>query len=117
MSEKVRLAVSEVAERLGLLLAAGEEGLEAEVTGALASDLLSYVMANGKSGQLWLTIQTHPNIVAVAALAHLAGIVIVSGFEPEEDTLARAEEEGMPILLTAETAYTVAGRLYELGVR
>ena len=31
-------------------------------------DLLSFVMANGKEGALWLTVQKHLNVVAVAEL-------------------------------------------------
>ena len=74
-------------------------------------------MAHGREGQVWITIQTHPNIVAVAALAGLAAIVLAHGVRPEEDTVVRAEEEGMPLLLSAESAYVLAGKLYELGVR
>jgi predicted transcriptional regulator len=117
MSEGGPVTVEGAAEALGLTLVAGAEGADRQVTGAIVSDLLSYVMANGKAGHLWLTIQTHPNIVAVAALAGLSGIVIVAGFEVGEETLERADEEGMPLLTSAEPAYPLAGRLYGLGVR
>ncbi len=43
------------------------------------SDLLSDVYAGAKEGDLWITLQLHQNIVAVAFLNNLAGIVIVGG--------------------------------------
>lgn len=117
MTEAPTLTVSTVAERLGLGVAAGSSGLDQPVSGALVCDLLSHVMANGRPGQLWMTIQTHPNVVAVAALARLSAILVVGGFPPESDTEARADEEGIPLLTSGEDAYTLAGKLYELGVR
>ncbi|NLO74845.1 MAG: serine kinase [candidate division WS1 bacterium] len=115
MSE--RITVAHAVQVLGLGVAAGEDVLETEVTGAQVSDLLSHVMAQGKAGQLWITIQTHPNIVAVAALHGLSAVLIAGGFAPEEETIARAEEEGIALLTSSEGAYALAGQLYELGVR
>jgi len=117
MNEGSSIHVDGVAQRLDLAVCAGADGLSGAVSGALCSDLLSFVMANGRAGNLWLTIQTHPNIVAVAELARLSAIVVVSGFTPDEDTLMRADEESIPVLTSPESAFTVAGRLYGLGVR
>lgn len=116
MSENQSPAVSEVATALGATVRGGED-LTRVVTGAQVCDLLSHVMARGREGQIWITIQTHPNIVAVAALAGLSAIVLAHDVQPEEDTVVRAEEEGMPLLLAAESAYVLAGKLYALGVR
>lgn len=88
-----------------------------EVTGAYASDLLSDVMANAGDGHLWITLQTHVNIVAVAVLRNISGIILVNGRVPEENTLAKAQEEDIPILVTSLSAFEIAGRLYEMGLR
>jgi hypothetical protein len=117
MASDAPLTVAQVVERLGLEVCAAEEGLAAEVTGAVVSDLLSYVMAHGRRGFVWVTIQTHANIVAVAALGGLAAIVLADGSEPGEDTAVRAEEEGILLLRAADASYAVAGKLWELGVR
>ena len=102
---------------LRLEVKAGQKQLDRVVKGAYASDLLSHVMARAKEGNIWVTIQAHQNIVAVAALLNLAGIVIAGGIEPQADTLLKAEEEGIPILLTTSlAAFEVIGRLYALGV-
>jgi predicted transcriptional regulator len=111
------VTVSQAVTALGLGVAAGEDRLETAITGAQVSDLLSYVMAAGRDGQLWITVQTHPNIIAVGALHGLAAIVIAGGFDPDDETVARAEEEDLPLLTSPDTAYALAGKLYELGVR
>ncbi|MGI6129337.1 MAG: DRTGG domain-containing protein [bacterium] len=101
---------------LNLSAQAGQDQLGREVQGAYASDLLSHVMARAKEGNLWITIQAHQNIVAVAALLNLSGIVIAGGIEPQDDTLRKAEEEGIPLLTTDLDTFEVAGKLYALGI-
>ncbi len=117
MPEVGELTVASVAEALGLAVCASADHVGAAVTGAVVGDLLSHVMARGKQGNCWVTIQTHPNLVAVAALGGLSAIIIADGFEPEEDTVARADEEGIALLTSPHSAFTIAGQLYELGVR
>ncbi|MFB3776333.1 MAG: serine kinase [Bryobacteraceae bacterium] len=95
----------------------GEVGLDREVTGGYSSDLLSDVVANSMRGDLWVTLQTHPNVVAVATLKELAGIVFVNGRKPDADTLSRALEQGVPLLATSLPAFELVGRLYEAGIR
>ncbi len=117
MPDPARVTVRDAVEKLGLTVLAYEDGLDREITGSIVCDLLSFVMAAAKHGNLWLTVQTHTNVVAVAQLAQAAGILITSGFTPDADTVARAEEEEITLLASPEPAYPLAGRLYELGVR
>ena len=106
-----------IVRHLALEVHSAPEKLDSDVTGGYACDLLSYVMAKAKAGDLWITVQGHPNIVAVASLIGLAGIVVAEGAKVEPATLEKAEQEGVPILTTPLPAYEVAGRLWELGVR
>lgn len=71
-------------------------------------------MANGPSGCLWITLQTHINVVAVALLTGAAGVVITGGREVPQDVCKKAEAEGLPLLSTAKNAFETAGRLYHL---
>jgi predicted transcriptional regulator len=87
------------------------------VTGAIVSDLLSDVLANGAPGYIWVTIQAHRNVAAVASAQELAAVVITAGRRPNDDLVNLAESEGVAILATDESSYQVAGRLYALGVR
>jgi len=111
------MKLEEVVRQLSLEVHASAGKLDVEVTGGYACDLLSYVMAKAKTSDLWITVQGHPNIVAVASLIGLAGIVVAEGAKVEPATLEKAEQEGVPILTTPLPTYAVAGRLWDLGVR
>jgi hypothetical protein len=108
---------AEVAEKIGGTLAACEGGPLKDVLGGYASDLLSDVMANSIKGDLWVTMQKHVNIVAVAALNELAGIVIVNGRTPDTAAVERAREQKIPIICTQLPAFEVIGILYSHGIR
>ena len=110
------MTLQEVVERLGLKPVSALSGLSQECTGGYVSDLLSDVMAGAKAGDVWITLQIHQNIVAVATLKELAAIIIIGGRQPEKQTLAKAEEEKIPILLTELPAFEVVGRLYQMGI-
>jgi len=108
------MILATVIKELGLEVKTAGGDLSVEITGAYISDLLSDVMANSKEDQLWVTLQVHPNIVAVATLKDLAGIILVNGREPEKETLARAEEENIPVMTTRVPTFQLAGKLYGL---
>jgi hypothetical protein len=87
-----------------------------EPTGGYASDLLSCVMAGAKPGNLWVTLQAHVNIVAVAALTEACAIVISEGTEPEPSVIEKANSQGIILLGTKASTYQISGRLWELGI-
>ncbi len=92
------------------------QNAEASVTGCYISDLLSDVLAHARPGVLWVTIQTHRNVVSVASMKDVAAVVITCGRKPDEAIIAEAEEEGIILLTTALTTYEAAGRLWEAGL-
>lgn len=108
------MTVGEIVSLLGLTVIAGSRGLERTVGSGYAADLLSDVIAHAPHGCLWLTLQTHENIVAVALLVDAAGIVITGGRKPEETTCRRADQEGIPLLGSQESTFILAGKLYDL---
>ncbi|NQT79949.1 MAG: serine kinase [Candidatus Aminicenantes bacterium] len=108
------MKLKEIIEKLQLKVLTGQDKLHAEVTGGYTSDLLSDVIANSKQGNLWITLQIHQNIIAVAKLKDLAGIIIVNNREPDEETLQKAKEENVPLLSSEERAFEISGKLYEL---
>jgi predicted transcriptional regulator len=116
MRRKKTVKVVEIKNYLNLQVAAGARGLDREVADGYCGDLLSDVMAHAKKGEVWLTVQSHQNIVAVAVLRELAAIILVGGRAPDEETKAKAEAEGIPILLSPLSSYSLAGKLYALGV-
>ena len=108
------MKLKEIIEKLQLKVLTGQENLGVEVTSGYTSDLLSDVIANSKEGNLWITLQTHQNIIAVVKLKDMSGIIIVNNRAPDEDTLQKAKEENVPLLVSKEMAYEVSGKLYEL---
>ncbi|MBN1979240.1 MAG: serine kinase [Anaerolineae bacterium] len=110
------MKLQEISRRLSLETLVSTGKLDQEVTGGYASDLLSCVMAKAQAGNVWVTIQGHPNIVAVASLLDLAGIIITEGMAIDAATLEKAQKEGIPILTTSLTTYSVVGELSKLGI-
>ena len=110
------LKLTDLVEKLQLEVKTGAHRLDVEVTRGYASDLMSDVMANANEGDLWVTLQTHQNIVAVAAMKALSGIILVNGREPEKETLQKAEAEEVPIMISRLPTFELVGRLFELGV-
>lgn len=108
------MKISEIANRLNLKVVAGAEGLGAEVTGGYVSDLLSDVIGHAAEGNIWITLQTHQNIVAVASLKELSAIIVVKGSSPDADTIRKSNEENIPLLSTGLDTFRIAGELYNL---
>jgi hypothetical protein len=111
------MKLSEIVSALELRVAAGEGRLETEVTGGYTSDLLSCAMAGAGKGNLWVTLQGHLNVVAVASLNELAAVIVTEGKPVSADTAGKAEEEGVVLLQTPLSSYQVVGRLWDLGVK
>jgi len=86
-------------------------------TGGYAADLLSCVMSGAVHGSLWVTLQAHSNIVAVAALLELSAVVITEGAMADEPTILKANAEGITLLSTEQPTYPIVGRLWEMGIR
>ena len=106
----------EIVEKLQLTVKTGAGFLDKEIKRGYVSDLMSDVMGNSNEGDLWVTLQIHQNIVAIAVMKSLGGIILINGREPEEDTVQKAEAEGLPILVSDMPAFELVGRLFTLGV-
>jgi len=113
---EITMTVNDLVKRFGLQVVAGDQGLDRQVEDGYCGDLLSEIMGNAPEGCVWLTIQGHQNIVAVAVLRNMAAIIITGGQTPDDETLEKANQEQIPILLWSDSAYQLAGRLYSMGV-
>ena len=110
------MKLKDIIDELNLEVKSGADWLDNEISGGYESDLLSDVLAHSKEGNIWITLQIHHNIVAVASTKGLSGILLINGRVPEEETIRKAEEERIPILVSAMPAFEVVGRLYSLGI-
>jgi predicted transcriptional regulator len=110
------MTVRDVVSQLGLRVKAGEEGLDREITGGYVSDLLSDVMAHAREGNVWVTLQVHKNVVAVAALTKVAAVILVGGREPADDAAGSADAEKIPLLSTDLSAFEIVALLHDVGI-
>lgn len=85
--------------------------------GGYASDLLSCVIAGAQPGDVWVTLQAHMNVVAVAALREVAVVIITEDAQPDGDVIAKANEQDVILLASKEQSYEVVGKLWELGIQ
>src|SRR3989339_1761422 len=108
------MKVKDIAQKMNLKVYSCEDALDNIVTGGYSSDLLSDVMGHSKEGQLWITLQTHKNIIGVASLRDLSAIILVKGFTPDFETIKLSESENIPILGSDLDAFELCGELYQL---
>lgn len=106
--------IERIAKELELKVISAADRMNNTVTGGYTGDLLSDVMANSREGYVWITRQVHQNIVAVATLKEHAGIILVNSCEPAKDTVEKAVQENMPLLISDLTAFELTGKIYNL---
>ncbi len=111
------MTVREIVEALGLEVLASKEDADRTVTGGYASDLLSCVMAGARAGNIWVTLQGHPNVAAVASLLQLAAVIVTEGAPVDPATVQRAEENRIVLLTTPQDTFTTVARLAALGIQ
>ncbi len=103
-----------IAKELKLEVRCASENLKNNVTGGYTGDLLSDVIANSREGYIWITRQVHQNIVAVASLKDHAGIILINSCQPTKETLEKATQEKIPIMVSDLPAFELTGRIYNL---
>ncbi|MBI5950805.1 MAG: serine kinase [Chloroflexi bacterium] len=109
--------LQEIIEQLDLtVLTEPRDFASIKPDGGYTSDLLSCVMAGAKGNYLWITLQSHLNIVAVAALLEVAAVIITENAQPDPATIAKANEQGVILLSTSKLTYEIDGRLWEMGI-
>ena len=103
------MTVRELKTACGLrLLTEGGSPAERAVSGCYIGDLRSWVMSHAGEGQAWLTVMGNVNAIAVAVLTGCACIVLCDGAPLDHDARLRAEEQGVAVLQSEESAYSLA---------
>ena len=108
------MKVQELVEKLNLKVLSGANGLDREIDGCYISDLLSDVMGNAMEGNIWITLQTHKNVMAVASLKEMSCIILVKNLMPNDETIEQSNDEDLPILQTNLPTYEIAGLVYNM---
>lgn len=108
------MQVEELIKRLPVtVVVAGEPSV---VNGGYVSDLLSHVMGQARAGDVWVTLQGHQNIIAVASLVGIPAVIIAGGMNPDPDTIKKAKAEGITLMTSVLPVFEVVGLLHRLGI-
>lgn len=108
------MRLSKIVGELGLEVCCGS--CDVDVQYGCVGDLLSEVMAHAKPNSIWVTVQSHVNIVAVSVITGIRAIVLCNGHNFSSETIKKAEAEGVCLLKTDKSPFEVAGKLYGLGI-
>ena len=111
------MTLQDIIQELGLtLFTSPKDYSNVHPAGGYASDLLSCVMSGAKSDHVWVTLQAHINVVAVAALTEVCAVIISEGSVPEPEVVEKADLQGITLLGSKQPTYQVVGKLWELGI-
>ena len=102
----INLNIGELCKILDGKLISGDD--KKTVSGCYIGDLMSLAMSKIRSSEVWITIQTNINTIAVASLTDAGCVVICDGFSLDNDALEKAKEEETAIIYTEKSAYECA---------
>jgi len=102
----------ELAEKLNLKKLSGDA--DRDVESCYISDLLSRVLGGCQSGDIWITVQSSLNMVAVAVMTDASCVILPEGLTAPDNVIDKANEEGMTIFTSDESAYSLAVKFSQL---
>jgi predicted transcriptional regulator len=108
------MTLAELSQKLGLKSLTDLH--DKDVQGAFVSDMVSDVMAGAQPGSLWVTTQTHKNVVAAANLVDIAAVIVTNGRAVTDEVVEMANRADLTILTTDLDTYSLVGQLHEAGV-
>lgn len=85
-----------------------------EIKGVYVGDLLSWVMSRARKNQVWITIMSNINVIAVASLTDVSCIILADGVIPDSEIKATALEKGINILSSDLPIFETAAVLNDL---
>ena len=107
------MKLSELIKRLDLKLLTKSDFEDREITGGYCGDLLSWVMGKAKPGNVWITIMSNVNIVAVASLTDAACILLSENMNLEREIIEKADEQDVVILRSSKPSYILAAEVFQ----
>ena len=105
------MKLSELCEKLSLTVIAGDT--DASFDGVYAGDLLSRAMSHVEAENLWITIMSNINVIAVASLTEAAAVLLAEDVDLPGDALKAAGENGITVLSSSRSAYELCVLVHE----
>ena len=107
------MTVNTLIEKLNLKTLNLADG-DREVNGGYAGDLLSWVMGRAREDNVWVTIMTNVNVIAVASLADVSCVVLSENAEPDGEMLSVAKTKGINLLQSEKSTFDLCGEIAEI---
>lgn len=79
-----------------------------EIDGAYVGDLLSWVMGKAEADNIWITIMSNINVIAVASLSDVSCVLLAEDVTLDNEVLNTAKAKGINVLSTSLSAYEAA---------
>lgn len=79
-----------------------------EINGVYIGDLLSWVMGKAQYDNVWITIMSNINVIAVASLSDVSCVLLAEDVTLDNEVLSTAKQKGINILSTPMSAYDAA---------
>lgn len=108
------MTIEFLAKKLDLDILTSFENISSKIDGCYIGDLLSWVMANAKEGNIWVTVMGNVNAVAVAVLTDVPCIILAENALLDSDAKERAVQNGIVILQSGKNAYELAVMIHKL---
>lgn len=110
------MTIRELVERTGWKAVTAEGDFDREASGVYCGDLLSWVMGKGQPDQVWITVQSHMNVIAVAVLREFSCVILAEGAVFPEEAITRAVSEDLVLIESDLPVFETAKKLIELGI-
>ena len=111
------MTIADMVRVLHARVLCGGERIDTPVYTACCSDLMSDVLAFVNEKTVLITGLTNPHVLRTADMLDLKCLVYVRSKVPNEEIIEQADEQGLAVIATRETAFTACGLLYAAGLR
>ncbi len=107
----MKMKVNEICENTDASVICGDTSKVFD--GVYVGDLLSRAMSHVEFENIWVTIMSNVNVIAVATLTEPAAIVLAEDVELQDGVVESAKENGVTLLSSPLSAYEICIRLHE----
>ncbi len=81
---------------------------ERQIDGAYIGDLLSWVMGRANADNIWITIMSNLNVIAVASLSDVSCVLLAEDVTLSDELVKTASEKCINVLSTPLATYEAA---------
>jgi predicted transcriptional regulator len=112
------MTLGKIIEILEAEVISGAEELNAEISSACSTDLMSDLLRFSRKPQsVLITGLANSQVVRTCEIADIKAIVFVLDKRPDAEIIEMAREKGIALIVTSLSKFTSCGRLYAAGLR